>query len=839
MTKYYLGVHEYGEGHDAGVCLVDETGAIITVLEAERFTKIKKLNPVIPDMLFKELFTIVDPEQIAGLGIGQISHVYDSYRNKVDGKSDEQDMQTLDVKKSRALSNFARVYRIADYLPNVQKVVEVRHHLAHIYSAYYPSPFDEALVISVDGNGDFPEAVVIGYGRGEKCSTLWSAGDMTSLGALYRNAGMKYIGLISPEGEGKIMGLASYGKPVYADQLLEHIVHFDPDRMTLDFHAPFGIVEKDREIVEHLETVFGPAGYWENYDPLRELPQNYKDMAASVQKVVTDYLLFLVRKWTEKTGCRNLCLAGGVAMNSMANGEILRSGLVDNMFVQPASSDNGLCLGAAYALLKSEHPQWRNRSDRFVLRHTYFGSQSTNQEIEHSLDHFGLTFQKVSDPAAFAAKQLSEGKIVGWFQGKMEFGARALGNRSILADPRKPEMKDAVNIKVKNREIWRPFAPAILCERIGEWFDCGRPEPFMTVVYKAREECRDRIPAVLHIDGTARIQSVDKLDNPKFYRVIQQFEKITGVPIVMNTSLNGKGEPIVRVPAEAIKLFLTTQMDVLVLEDYAVVSKPDIAIQPYDFQLRCRLFEINHGQPFHAAYIETTRRFTDEKMTLIKTAVVGEKGCPLTGEMPSGQVKRIILFLLGNYDDEGVGDGLVAQTIAHLHKTYPEADIQLIELFEDSINLRGIGMEAFWWPLKISDTLPDIKFFKDSLKVDGFDFCFKKVDDYTVGNPLILWPAGGTTRLLLDGNKSCGLGNLRPAISFIVDKYKRSDKSYNGLEILSPLVFRQELAKRNENFDLFITTEAYLKEIIMQVISFRDQINIYLMTRELNLFKLV
>lgn len=442
----------------------------------------------------------------------------------------------------------------------------IEHHLAHAASCYYPSPWDDALILSLDGSGEWT-TTLLARGRGNRIEKLQEITYPHSLGVLY-GAITQYLGYRVYQDEWKVMGLASYGTPRYAKQVRQLISLNEDGRFRLDLgYFNFQLADKRTWYGPRFRELFGePRRPGEPIDSER-----FADLAASFQLVVEEVGLELVRHLLKTGGgTRKLCLAGGVALNAVLNGKILSETDVDDLFVQPAAHDPGAGLGAALYL----HNAVLDGERTLPMQDVYLGPAYDDAVIRDALNEAGLKWERYEDIEQRTARLLSEGVVVGWFQGRMEYGPRALGNRSILADPRRAEMKELVNSKVKFRETFRPFAPSILLDRVGEYFKDGRSAPFMTVVLPVREEKRAAIPAVTHVDGTARLQTVDRETNPRYYRLLREFDRLTGVPVLLNTSFNLNGEPIVCTPKDAVSTFLASDIDVLVLGDH-MCSKKD------------------------------------------------------------------------------------------------------------------------------------------------------------------------------------------------------------------------------------------------------------------------
>jgi carbamoyltransferase len=452
------------------------------------------------------------------------------------------------------------------------EVHNVEHHLAHAASAFFVSPFEEAAVLTLDGFGDFA-STMLAHGRGNRIEVLERVLFPHSLGIFY-TAVTQWLGFPKYGDEGKVMGLAPYGDPAPHMAAMRELVRLDGELfelgldyfvhhkegvdMTWDEQTPtIGRLYSDRMV-----EVFGPAR-----EPRTELTKLHNDVAASLQAMLEEAYLHLVRAAHRRTGSRNLCLAGGVALNAVANGRIRPETPFEEVYVQPAAGDSGIAVGAAYHVWNQELGEPRG----FVMEHAYTGPQYGEAEYEEAIRAAGLTPERLEEDALypFVAERIAEGDVVGWFQGRMEFGPRALGNRSIVTDPRRSDMKDVLNARIKHREPFRPFAPSLLAEAAGEWYEQDYTSPFMVLVYKTRGDKRGEIPAVNHVDDTGRLQTVEERVSPRYYRLIKAFGERTGVPIVLNTSFN-ENEPIVMTPAHAVETFAKTKMDLLVLGNYVV-----------------------------------------------------------------------------------------------------------------------------------------------------------------------------------------------------------------------------------------------------------------------------
>lgn len=563
---------------DASAVLVDMTsGALVAAVAEERLNRIKHYAGF-PELAVRECL------RIAGASPGDIAHVAiarDARANRL-------------AKLGFALRNLPRMPRLARQrlhlraeVASVPQLLErslgfapgqlpatvhhIEHHLAHLGSSFLVSPFERAALLSIDGFGDFASTMT-GLGEaGEICvfdRTLFPH----SMGILYATV-CQFIGYDQYGDEGKVMGLAPYGEDAYRD--------FFDELVRLDDHGRFRL--NLRYFVHHTEGVdysFDGDGrpavaplysseFVRRLGPARmhrgELTRRDMDLARSLQVCLERVYFHILEELHRRTGSEQLCLAGGVALNSVANGQIFEQTPFREVFIQPAAGDDGTALGAAYWVLH----QVLRRPRSFVMDHAFTGPQFSDADIASALDTAGVGAVQLQDRVLLhrTAQAIAEGKVVGWFQGAMEWGPRALGNRSILVHPGHSRMKDILNARIKHREWFRPFAPSILADRLGDYFECAHPSPFMLMVYKTRVQLRDRIPAVNHIDNTARVQSVSRQVNPRYYRLIEEFERRAGIPVLLNTSFN-ENEPIVCTPTEAIECFQRTHMDVLAIGDF-------------------------------------------------------------------------------------------------------------------------------------------------------------------------------------------------------------------------------------------------------------------------------
>ena len=472
------------------------------------------------------------------------------------------------------------------------------HHLSHAASAFYPSPFKEAAIVTIDGVGEWA-TTTIGHGRGKEIEILRELHFPHSLGLLY-SAFTYYTGFVVNSGEYKLMGLAPYGNPDSArtagikKKIVTELVDVRKDGslvLNMDyFEYATGLkMVKERK----WEKLFGAP----RRKPESEISQVYMDMALAIQQVTEEIVLRMVRTARDLTGSKRLVLAGGVALNCVANGKILKAGIFDDLWIQPAAGDAGGALGAAYAVwhIHGGHERALN-SHLDGMEGSYLGPEYSDKELGRTLQRYGAVashYDHFHELAAGVAAKLAEGNVVGWFQGRMEFGPRALGNRSILGDARNPEMQKKMNLKIKYREGFRPFAPAVLEEDIQEYFDLDRRSPYMLLVTPIREErkvplpekyhekplyerlyfLRSDLPAITHIDYSARIQSVSRETNPRYWELIRAFKALTGYGVVVNTSFNVRGEPIVCTPDDAYRCFMRTEMDFLVMGNHLLDKK--------------------------------------------------------------------------------------------------------------------------------------------------------------------------------------------------------------------------------------------------------------------------
>jgi carbamoyltransferase len=571
---YILGLNAFHG--DSSACILKD-GEVIIALEEERIRRIKHWAGF-PIEAIKYCL------QDAGITIQDIDHITIS-----------RDPSANVLKKIKhTLKNSISVSTIFDRYANSKKVKSVKgllaeafsideaaikatihnieHHRSHLGSAFFASPFEKAALLSIDGFGDFTSTMTA-IGNGNQIEIKDAVHFPHSAGIFYTSF-TQYLGFPKYGDEYKIMGLAPYGKPLYVDKLRD-VIEFTSDglfKLNLNYfkHHKDGVKmsweggEPDIENIysEHLVEKFGPARKKEE-----ELSQYHKDLAASVQRITEELIMHILNHLHKISDTDNLCVAGGVAQNSVANGKILRSTPFKNVYVPPAGHDAGTSIGSALFLYNQILKQKR-------VAPTYsgaLGSHFSGPEIEDYLRSQKVNFKKYSDQELYdlVTDCIINAGVVGWFQGRAEFGPRALGHRSILADPRRADAKEILNLKIKRRESFRPFAPSILKEYVPEYFEGADEVPFMEKVYVIQPAKREQIPAVTHVDGTGRLQTVDAANEPRYHALISTFHKKTGVPVLLNTSFN-ENEPIVNSPANALDCFLRTKMDMLVLENYIV-----------------------------------------------------------------------------------------------------------------------------------------------------------------------------------------------------------------------------------------------------------------------------
>ena len=493
-----------------------------------------------------------------------------------------------------------------DNFTDENKMLFSEHHLSHAASAFYPSPFNEAVVLTADGVGEWATTTVA-VGKGNKLSMEKEIHFPHSLGLLY-SAFTYYTGFKVNSGEYKLMGLAPYGEPKYYNQIKDNLIDIKNDgsfRLNQDF---FNYATGLTMTNDKFHNLFGkrPRNSKEE-----KITQFHMDIAASIQKVTEDIMLSLAISLRQEFNIPNLCLAGGVALNCVANGKILKEKIFDNIWIQPAAGDAGGSLGAALAFWHIEQNKERKISNTDDMQGSYLGPQYSQQEVEKKLNDLGAKFEILNEENLInrVTEDLSKGNVIGWFQGRMEFGPRALGARSIIGDPRSPSMQKNLNLKIKYRESFRPFAPSVMREDLSDWFEMDCDSPYMLLVSdvavnKRRSMTKDEkalfginklnvkrseIPAVTHVDYSARIQTVHKETNSKYYKLLSEFKKKTGCPVLVNTSFNVRGEPIVNTPEDAFNCFMGTELDVLAIGNCYLNKENQIKSLKKDYKTKYEL----------------------------------------------------------------------------------------------------------------------------------------------------------------------------------------------------------------------------------------------------------
>jgi carbamoyltransferase len=574
-ATYILGINAY-HGDASAVLLKD--GRIVSAVEEERFSRVKH-SAGFPSLAIRHCLQRagIEISDVAHIGISRVpsAHLINKltfvlYNRLMFTQQGLERLRTVD--KIRNLKTvLSEALEVRESALNME-FHNIEHHMAHMASAFLVSPFQEAAVLSIDGFGDFCSAM-LGRGVGTELEKLDSVLFPHSLGLFYTSI-TQYLGFVNYGDEGKVMGLAPYGEPKYLDEMMRIVVPDEKGTFHLDLeyfnHHKRGVEMTWDEGSPHIGQVYSDKlseVFGQPRKPHEEITQHHRDVAASLQKCLETHLFHLLNQLHESTGSSNLCMAGGVAYNSVANGGIRQNTPFREIFIQPAAGDSGTALGVAFHIWHSllENPR------TYVMKDAYLGPDYCDAELEEAMRKFGASFERCGNIEERAAELLASGKIVGWFQGRMEFGPRALGNRSILADPRIPEMKDLLNLRIKHRESFRPFAPAVQEEYVDEYFEDSSASPFMLLVFKVRPQMRDAIPAASHVDNTGRVQSVSKSTNPRFWTLIENFRQRTGIPMVLNTSFN-ENEPIVCSPEDALHCFATTKVDALALGDYLIIK---------------------------------------------------------------------------------------------------------------------------------------------------------------------------------------------------------------------------------------------------------------------------
>ncbi len=583
-----LGLNAY-HGDSAAALVKD--GRLIAAAEEERFRRIKHWSGLPTEAM---QWCLAD----AGLKLGDVDHIAINRNPKVNNLRRALYVLRQRPSLSLILKRLGNIKRAGSFEDAVQaafpgeklraQVHRIEHHLAHLASSFLVSDFDDAVCLSVDGFGDFASSAW-GMGQGNDIQIDGRVYFPHSLGIFY-SVITQFIGFPYFGDEYKVMGLAPYGEPKYLKEMRE-LVQVQPDgtfklnlkyfrHHTDDVHYTWDNCTPEVGTLykkEPMEALFGPQR-----EKGAALEQKHRDLARSAQAMYEEAFFALLQSLHAKYRCTNLALSGGCAMNSVANGKVYLNSPFKQMYLPAAAGDAGGAIGSAFVVVGQASgllPATETVAPRFVMHHAYVGPQASDAEIKVLLDARAAdiqaencTVRRFDDEGELCkttATSITEGKVIGWFQGRMEWGPRALGNRSILGDPRRADMKDILNLKIKRRESFRPFAPSILREHVNEWFEQDDDVPFMMEVFQVREDKRPQIPATTHVDGSGRLQTVHKETNPRYHRLISAYREITGVPIVLNTSFN-ENEPVVCQPQEALDCFLRTKMDVLVLNDWMV-----------------------------------------------------------------------------------------------------------------------------------------------------------------------------------------------------------------------------------------------------------------------------
>jgi carbamoyltransferase len=592
--------------HDSAAALILD-GEIVSAAQEERFTR-KKHDPAFPEnairfCLEKNGLSLTDIDHIVFydkplLKFERLLETYVSYAPKGFGSflmsmpvwlKEKLYLKTL-LKKE--LAKMAGVKT-----KEIQPLLFTEHHLAHAASAFYPSPFEEAAVLCMDGVGEWATTSVW-TGRGNILEPQWEINFPHSLGLLY-SAFTYYTGFKVNSGEYKLMGLAPYGEPRYVKLILDNLIDLKPDgtfRMDMSFfNYATGLTMTNKKF----DQLFGgPPRKAES-----EISQKEMDIAASIQKVTEEIVLKLAQAIHDEFKIDYLCLAGGVALNCVANGVLLRKGIFKDIWIQPAAGDAGGAVGAALAVWHQFHNKPRIVKKTDAMQGSYLGPAYSNDGASVALEKLGAKFTYLPDSDLYprVADILASENVVGWFQGAMEFGPRALGNRSIIGDPRSPKMQSVMNLKIKYRESFRPFAPAVLADRVQDFFDLASPSPYMLIVADVQEsirivpdndsekffgveklkQARSTLPAITHVDYSARVQTVDSATNPHFSSLLSAFNDKTGCPVLINTSFNVRGEPVVCTPEDAYRCFMRTEMDYLVINNL-LLAKDDQPVREAD-----------------------------------------------------------------------------------------------------------------------------------------------------------------------------------------------------------------------------------------------------------------
>ena len=599
MCIYIVGISCFY--HDSAATLIKD-GKIICAVQEERFTRIKhdsrfpinsikycldkqKININDIDSVIYYEKPLLTFERLLETYLATAPRGFRSFNSAMQVWLKEKLFLKYNLKKE--LKNLQKKLIPSNNL-STPKLLFAEHHQSHAAAAFYPSPFKKAAILCMDGVGEWATTTAW-IGDGNSIKPLWEINFPHSLGLLY-SAFTYYCGFKVNSGEYKLMGLAPYGKPRYVDKIKRNLIDikddgsFNLDMNYFKYHRAFRMTSKK------FHKLFGR----EPRSKESEIKQFHMDLASSIQYVTEEIVIKLSRSLKEETGLDNLCLAGGVALNCVANGKLIKENIFEDIWIQPASGDAGSSLGAALTSWYSEQSRGREVDPNDSMNGSYLGCHFSNEEIITYLNSVKAQYQQIEDDEIFEvlAKKLDEGKVIGWFSGPMEFGPRALGGRSIIGDPRNKEMQSIMNLKIKYRESFRPFAPSIIEEDVSTQFEFNKKSPYMLFVSPIKKELRRKlskkqeelfgidklnipkstIPAVTHVDYSARIQTVNKKTNPRYYKLIQAFKKRTGCPTIVNTSFNVRGEPIVCSPQDAYRCFMRTEMDILVMENQLLLK---------------------------------------------------------------------------------------------------------------------------------------------------------------------------------------------------------------------------------------------------------------------------
>jgi len=605
MATYILGLSAYY--HDSAAALIKD-GEIVAAAQEERYTR-KKHDPDFPAnainyCLEEEGIQLSDVDYVIFydkplIKFERLIETYLSYAPK--GLRYFIAAMPVWLKEKLYLKTLLKK-ELAKISGGSQKDLPAllfnEHHKSHAASAFYPSPFEKAAVMCLDGVGEWATSSVW-LGDGNKLTPEWEIDFPHSLGLLY-SAFTYYTGFRVNSGEYKLMGLAPYGEPKYVDLILEHLIDVKDDgsyHLNMDyFDYAIGLTMTNQKFSD----LFGvPVRA-----PESPLTQHEMDIARSIQVVTEEIVLKLAGSVHKELGVDNLCLAGGVALNCVSNGRLLREGPFKDIWVQPAAGDAGGAIGAALSVWYEYLGNDRKVNIQDAMQGSYLGPRYSNDQIKESLDSLDANYRCLDDDQLMPelAEIMDQGNVIGWMQGRMEFGPRALGGRSIIGDPRNTEMQSTMNLKIKYRESFRPFAPAILDDRVGDYFEHTTPSPYMLMVAPVKEEIRvkmtpeqeklfgveklkiprSKLPAITHVDYSARIQTVHEHTNPRYHHLLKEFDKLTGCPVLVNTSFNVRGEPIVNTPEDAYRCFMRTEMDCLVIENHILLKKDQPEVEKDD-----------------------------------------------------------------------------------------------------------------------------------------------------------------------------------------------------------------------------------------------------------------